>query len=91
MRTLSNGKRVRSESEWREIFRSYRVSGLSRAAFCKREGIAIGSFSNWEKRLKPKARPSSEFVEWSPPAPPPTRTPELELSLPGGVTLRWKL
>ena len=82
---------VRSEDEWRKILRSYRGSGLSRAAFCKREQIAVGSFSNWEKRLQSDSGPPGTFVEYSMAAPRSAATPELELSLPGGVTLRWKL
>ena len=91
MRKLSNGKVVRSEAEWQRIFESHRSSGLSRAAFCRREKIALGSFSNWEKRLRDESAGSDAFIEWSAPEVITRSAAELELSLPGGVTLRWKL
>ena len=93
MHVQSNGKVRRSRAEWRAIFKRFSASGLSMAAFCRREGIAKGSFSKWMHRVgEPEGEPAA-FVELSPAvraSSPPLDTGELELELPGGVRLRWK-
>lgn len=101
MRKFSDGKVRRSREEWEQIFERFRSSGQSGAAFCRKHKLAKSSFEKWKKkvgrpRVVKKAAPS--FVEWPIPAEKaPLSTPdanlssgELELSLPGGVLLRWK-
>ena len=47
----------------------------------------------WKRRLSQSDDPGPAFVEWVAPSPTtePTSGPgEFELSLPGGVVLRWK-
>ena len=52
MHVQSNGKVRRSRAEWEAIFERFSASGLSMIAFCRREGIAKGSFSKWMHRLR---------------------------------------
>lgn len=98
MRVQTNGKVKRSASEWRAIFKRFEASAMSQAAFCWREKIAKGSFSNWKKRFEEEEESGGTpggFVEVGPvlPAPPTSFLDpgELELSLPGGVRLRWRV
>ena len=93
MHVQSNGKVRRSLAEWRKIFGRFEASGLSTAAFCRREGLAKGSFSKWKQRVAASEGKKPAFVELSPPVPPSwpiLEAGELELELPGGVRLRWK-
>lgn len=49
-------KRIRRFAEdWRLIFEQHHTSGLSQAAFCKREGIALSTFARWKQRLSDEA------------------------------------
>jgi len=46
------GKWVRrSEGEWRSLLSRYRTSGLSVAAYCRREAISAASFYRWRDVL----------------------------------------
>jgi len=100
MRVQSNGKVRRSEDEWERILIRFEKSGLSAAAFCRREKISKNTFSKWHGRMQTRrpARSVAPFVELKPLA---TEAPsviqagalasgEFELSLPGGVVLRWR-
>jgi len=94
MRISESGRVRRTGEEWQEIVDRFEESRLSCVAFCKREGIAEGSFAKWRKRLQQQGRPQPQvaaaaFVECT--APPAVVSHDMELSLPGGVVLRWKL
>jgi len=69
-------------------------SGLTVAAFCEREKISASAFSEWKRKLGVRVSMKPRFVELTAsPARPPASLPpqgEFELSLPGGVMLRWK-
>ena len=94
MHVQSNGKVRRSREEWQAIFEQFSASGLSRVAFCRREGIAKGTFSKWMHRIDDRAEQPAAFVELSPRVAPSSSTleaGEFELVLPGGVRLRWRL
>ncbi len=102
MRKQADGKVRRSREEWERIFERFHSSGMTATAFCHREKIAKTSFEKWKRKINRKSKPvavARAFVEWPPPADPvpassmisPTLSSgELELSLPGGVVLRWK-
>jgi len=93
MRVQANGKMRRSRAEWREIFDRFERSDLSEAAFCRREGIAKGSFSRWKRCFRAPEGEKAGFVELPPPVQPSAaflEAGEMELVLPGGVRLRWK-
>jgi hypothetical protein len=78
--------------EWRKIFEEFEASGLSASAFCRREGISRAAFTR--RQQVRGARPERDaFVALPLPvqASPPSLAPgEMELSLPGGVMLRWR-
>ena len=79
----------RDDSAWTEIVRRFEASGLSSAAFCRREGVALSSLQRWRKRIT--SRGDSRFVELVPPATsssPSSSGWSLELTLPNGASLR---
>ena len=98
MRVLADGRVRRTEAEWRAILERFEKSGLSVSAFCRRAKLPRNSFTQWRRRLAGSSGPSPAFVEWIPPSgaaeaeaeEAPARGAELELSLPGGVVLRWR-
>jgi len=100
MRVQSNGKVRRTEEEWEQILARFKKSGLSAVAFCRREKISKNTFSKWHGRMEAKrsTRSVAPFVELKPLATQPTAiieprssaSGEFELSLPGGVVLRWR-
>ena len=93
MRVQANGKVRRSRGEWRKILDRFERSDLSEAAFCRREGIAKGSFARWKRSFQAPEGEKADFVELPPPVQPssvPLEAGEMVLVLPGGVRLRWK-
>lgn len=94
MRVLSDGRVRRTESEWRSILARYEQSGLSESAFCRQSKLPRNTFRKWRRRLSSAAVPAPTFVEWIAPSGIAEDTPahvgEFELTLPGGVVLRWK-
>lgn len=95
MKVLADGRVRRTAAEWRKVVGAFEASGLSVLAYCEREGISRSVFTRWRRELAGAATsPGDAFVELpmpAAPAPPMAVGPgELELSLPGGVTLRWK-
>ena len=95
MRVLSDGRVRRTESEWRSILARYERSGLSESAFCRKSKLSRSTFVKWKRRLSEAATPGpAPFVEWIAPSGAAEgalrHTGEFELTLPGGVVLRWK-
>ena len=93
MRVLADGRVRRIAAEWRQVFERFEASGLSVLAFCQRERIPRGSFVRWQQRVQAPGPERRPFVELSVPsrAMDSSLAPgEMELSLPGGVILRWK-
>ncbi len=94
MRVLADGRVRRTEAEWRSILGRFEQSGLSESAFCRRSKISRSTFLKWKRRLSRVSEPAPTFVEWIAPGSSSEPTPsagEFELSLPGGVVLRWKV
>lgn len=98
MRVLADGRVRRTQAEWRGLVEQ---SGLSMTAFCQRAKLPRSSFVKWCGRLVGSGRverrqhAAPAFVEWIAPSSAETVTVpraggEFELSLPGGVVLRWK-
>lgn len=50
----------RTEVQWQEIFSAYEASGLSQAAFCRREGLALSTFQYHRRRGRAAAEPAGE-------------------------------
>jgi len=96
MRILADGRVRRTETEWRAVMERFEKSGLSLSAFCRRSKLSRSSFLQWRRRLSGIPCPTPGFVEWVAPT---SEVPEaverggageFELSLPGGVVLRWR-
>ena len=82
-------KQVRRDAEgWRAVIERQVASGLSRKTFCEREGIPRSSFETWRRRLASRAV-AARFVEVAPAAEG-ARSWEVEVALPGGITLRFR-
>lgn len=102
MRKQADGKVRRSREEWEQIFEQFRSSGQSGAAFCRKHKLPKSSFEKWKKKVgRPRVvkKSTPRFVEWPAPKEPVVAVSataeaplsgEFELSLPGGVLLRWK-
>jgi len=95
MRALADGRVRRSSAEWQAVIAEFEASGLSALAFCRRAGVSRAAFTRWRQQLKGAVSPEAEgaFVEMPTAVPAGTRSlspGEMELSLPGGVQLRWR-
>ena len=96
MRVLADGRVRRTAAEWRQLIEAQKASGLSVLAFCEREKLSRSAFARWRRELERGGPTDAEasFVELPPPRaavePRSLAAGELELALPGGVTLRWK-
>ncbi len=63
MRIRSDGKVLRSESEWHAIVLDYRKSGLGQSDYCQQHGIAKSSlFKALSSKTKPQS-PEESFIE----------------------------
>ncbi|MFQ5352256.1 MAG: hypothetical protein ACE5D3_04200 [Candidatus Binatia bacterium] len=91
MQVLSDGRVRRSRNEWQQVLRRFQESGLSEPAVCSREKISRGTFVQWKRRLRSEdSGPITPFIEVGPLETSSTPRGEYELTLPGGVSLRWK-
>ena len=92
---MSRPKDLGREHTWRLRLSRQAHSGLSIAAFCRREGVSTPSFYAWKRRLAP---PSATTPPHPPlflplrldPTPTTTTSPELafEIELPHHIRLR---
>ena len=73
------GRRIRGAAEWSSIMERYDRSGLTQAAFCRREGLRFGTLVAWLGRRR---KNSGALVDGSQPAKP--KFHELSLSGPTG-------
>lgn len=52
---------------WEQHLNTWKNSGLTQKDYCKREGLAYGSFKNWRSQLIEKSDvPAPRFVEATP-------------------------
>lgn len=56
----TSSARARREEYWRRILARQQQGGLSRAAFCRREGIKDGALSWWARELRVRDRVRSK-------------------------------
>ena len=88
------GKRTRgarrSEQQWIEILRRFESSGQGSRQFCQSNGLPLSSLQRWRRRLGPV--PPAKFVELVSPEPENVAAASwsLEVSLPGGASLRFR-
>ena len=59
--------------KWRDLIKRQRASGLSVAAFCRRDGVAASSFFEWKRKLG-SAPATLAFVEATVSGTPPPAT-----------------
>lgn len=90
MQVLSDGRVRRNREEWEQILKRYTKSGLTEASFCERENLARSSLTHWKHKLRETGTDAHAFVELTAIKQPVSPAGEFELSLPGGVLLRWK-
>jgi len=97
METKTNGRVVRSESDWQEIQARFAASGRSLAAFCRAEGISRSTFELWRRKLRSKKpspksprKTSREFVEVTPVSAPAIGGWTIEIELPDGRLARLR-
>jgi hypothetical protein len=79
-------KVYRSAADWRTIRARYERSGLTQAAFCTREGVALHTFKKHYRTQSAAVLPPEQFVEVVP-RPPTHPGWEMELTLPNGVRI----
>ncbi len=56
MVTATNKKARRSRGEWQQLVEAHAASGLTQAAFCRREGLALSTFQYWKRQLAADGR-----------------------------------
>lgn len=93
----TRGRRVATAERRAQLVQGYQTSGLTMAAFARREGIKYATFAHWVLKAQQaggtSAKPRIKFTELQLPfpAPAPTSTSEsLEVHLPDGMMLRGK-
>ena len=90
----------RTPEQWQQIINNQEASGLPQKAYCRQHGLSLATFCSWKKRLAchqsqdtPQSgeAPSNDWIEMPVPKsePQPHRW-DMELELPGGVTLRMR-
>jgi hypothetical protein len=103
MATLSSPsprRRVRrSREQWRELLAQFEQSGQTRERFCAEQGLSVGSFMQWQRKLgepvaaAANAAEEAVFIELARAevlAATPPQPWELELQLGAGVVLRLR-
>lgn len=88
----------RTADQWRKLIAEQADSGLSQAAFCKHEQLALSTFANWKRRLSGKTRttacdqPQPSAFPWIDLGAVTGSAPgwEIELDLGDGMSLRLR-
>ena len=92
----SRSKRTRrTKAQWSEILERFDLSDQDQRQFCRREGLALGSFQRWRRQLGSVA--PAGFVELVPTSSSsaasanfPQGSWSLNVSLPNGVCLQFQ-
>lgn len=83
------GRVVMPKERRAELVRAWRASGLTQAAFAKREGVRYSTFAHWVQQATKKGPTvRSPRVKFAEVALPPALAPALEVRLPDGTLLR---
>ena len=90
----------RTPEQWQQIISDQEDSGLPQKAYCCQHGLSLATFCNWKKKLACQQSlnvPRSEEPlqnDWievpTPESEPQSNRWDMELELPGGVTLRMR-
>lgn len=70
----SNVKKV----YWQQQIRNWKTSGLSQKQFCRRQSLALSTFSYWKRRIE---LPEAEITKFYPLSIPPPITPPADTGL----------
>ena len=89
----TRGRRVTTAERRAHLVHAYQASGLTMAAFARREGIKYATFAHWviKAQKTAPAKPRIKFAELQLPFPPSvtgTTSDHLEVRLPDGTVLR---
>jgi hypothetical protein len=60
--SMGKPRDVRKERQWRQWLRAWQRSGLSVAAFCRRQGLAEARFYAWRRLLAQRDAEQRAFV-----------------------------
>ena len=71
----------RGHAFWARTIAKFEQSEMTQPEFCRREGLAFGTFQNWRRRIR-KEQTSLVRVEF-------TATSRVEAELPSGIRLRF--
>ena len=87
------GRRILPAERIDELVKEYRASGLTQAAFARREGLKYPTFAGWVTARRSQAGHSSggsavRFAQLQLPAGPTVVPAELSVSLPDGLVVR---
>lgn len=88
----ARGRRVTPTERRAQMVQTFRASGMTMAAFARRERLNYATFAGWVAKAQrsPVAKRPIEFAELRMPlfTPPPVAGDQLEVRLPDGTVLR---
>jgi transposase-like protein len=93
----ARGRRVMPAERREQLIAEYRTSGLTMAAFARREGIKYSTFAGCMAKTQPSAtaKPTIRFTEMRLPVEPRTTSAQndypVEVRLPDGTTVRGRV
>jgi hypothetical protein len=58
MHTNSNSQNQKRAIYWQNQIRDWKASGLSQKQFCRRQALALSTFSYWKRKLEKFAEPT---------------------------------
>lgn len=83
-----SGRRLMPAERRRELIAGYRRSGLTMAAFARREGLRYSTFAGWVLQEDRRRAPAVRFAEVKLGLPPTVPDAGLEVRMPDGTLLR---
>jgi len=57
--TMGTHRPRQGEAFWREMVTTWKASGIGARRFCREQGVAVGTFSLWRKKLSSAAKEST--------------------------------
>lgn len=91
--TTSAQKRMTKE-QWQSLISEQQKAGMTQSEFCRSKGLSLATFHNWKRKINTVETPATEAPQWIElPAdrlPATQQTWDIELELPGNITLRMR-
>ena len=81
----------RTQQQWQQLINEHSQSGLTVKDYCMSKNITVSGFYLWRKKLSATPHSADEAQEWlslTPAIASGAEQWQIELGLPGGVTLR---